>query len=363
MAASAITTSVPTAGGTLTINGVSLGSYDYHIVNSLSINSAFISSQLFTATEDTRSAIVVVRGDFTISTGFTVQPAIRKRFLFVYVGGTLWVDGIMSMTQRGANHTGFAGGDIRIANGTFFRAQGGTGTITNPTISAVGGSGGAAVGTANTVGVAGASAASNLIQTGGGGSGGVGLNNWSPARFSGAGGSGSCFSGGAGGGGFADQFNNSSGSATAGSSSGGSGGLPQPTHVPSPLVAGAAGGTGNPYVQNGNTNTANPSGTGGVLVVYAVTRIRGSGFLSASGVSQTQTTSAVANTGICGGGSGAGLAFAIGGTVDWVPFAAYPDIRANGGTAIASGPSATNPTRIPVNGGSGGNGTAAFFTP
>ena len=135
-------TTSPTAGGTLTINGESLGSYDYLIKKGSQTISSFAASDWFTSTEDTRSSWIVVDGDLTINSGQTVIPSVRKLFTVLYVRGNLAVNGSISMTARGANHSGSgnSGGSttaaaIRIINGTYSG-------VTNPQVPSSGGGGG-----------------------------------------------------------------------------------------------------------------------------------------------------------------------------------------------------------------------------
>jgi hypothetical protein len=322
------TSSSPAAGGTLTINGVSLGSYDFCVKQGAQTISAFTATDWFTATQDTRSAFVVVNGALTINSGITVIPTVRKLFVVVYCTGNLTLNGSISMSLRGANHsgTGNSGGAttaaaIRIATGTFSGSS-------NPTILAAGGSGGAA-GIANAGGSAGAN-----ICTGGGGSGGKGFGNTAnPSWGSGAGSGGTCFSGGAGGGGFTDYFQTATGPGGAGGSNGGAGGS---------SGGGASSGVGNP-----SPNAAPDNGTGGVLVVISGAAVTGSGTLTAVGGSQTSTSSSPApNSGVCGGASGGGLVCLMGKSISG------PTTSAAGGTAIATGFS-------PVSGGAGGAGSTS----
>jgi hypothetical protein len=187
---SSITTDVsPTAGGTLTINGNSIGSYDYTVKNGNQTVSSFSASDWFTSTADTRSALIVVNGNLTINSGQTFIPSVRKLFTCIYVNGNLTLNGSISMSQRGANHsgTGNSGGltteqDIRLINGTYS-------SVTNPQIPALstggagasGGGGGSswAGGTNGTcfTGGTGAGSSSGSVRGGIGGSGGGGAND------------------------------------------------------------------------------------------------------------------------------------------------------------------------------------------
>jgi hypothetical protein len=324
--------SSPTAGGTLTINGVALGSYDFCVKQGNQTISAFTATDWFTATQDTRSAFIVVNGALTINSGITVIPTVRKLFVVVYCTGNLSLSGGISMSLRGANHsgTGSSGGAttagaVRIATGTFS-------SVSNPTILAAGATGGAAV-TSTAVGNAGQAAGASL-RTGGGGSGGKGAaNSANPTWGSGAGASGTCFSGGAGGGAFTDFFQSATGPAAAGGANGGAGAA----------GAGGEGGVGNPSPTRINGTADN--GTGGVLVVICGGTVSGAGTLSANGGGQTSIFQSPApNSGVCGGASGGGFVCLMGKSISG------PTLSAAGGTAVSSGG---------TNGGAGGAGATS----
>ena len=319
----------------LTINGVSLGTYDYIVKQGAQTISSFTAADWFTTAQDTRSAWIVVNGNLTINAGITVIPAVRKLFTVVYVQGNLVLNGSISMSLRGSNHSGdldstgtVTAAAIRIATGTLSG-------VSNPTILAAGGAGGSAVTAASTAGNNG-TAAGSVICTGGGGSGSKGTSNSSnPAWGSGAGAAGTSFSGGAGGGAFADFFNSATGPASAGGPAGGRGG------ASSGGANGAEGGVGNPSPVRNNGTADN--GTGGVLVVIATGGVTGSGSLTANGGSQTAIAASPApNSGFCGGASGGGL-------VCLIAPSSTATLSAAGGTAISTG-GAT------FNGGSGGAG-------
>lgn len=322
-------TTSPTAGGTLTINGASLGSYDYLIKKGSQTISSFAASDWFTSTEDTRSSWIVVDGDLTINSGQTVIPSVRKLFTVLYVRGNLAVNGSISMTARGANHSGSgnSGGSttaaaIRIITGTYSG-------VTNPQVPASGGNGGTGIQNVNNgSGLGGASGSAG--GTGGGGAGG-GANNGT----GGAGAAGTSFSAGGGGGGAND------GTGGAAVSNGGKGGNAQ-----TGFNANSCGGAGNPggdgnVAGYGGTGTSTPqSGTGGILVVFCTGTISGSGAIVANG----SRGGGAGNT-VPGGGSGGGSITVLYGS------GTSPSITANGeeGNNGSGGVSY---------GGSGGAGTA-----
>lgn len=191
----------PSAGGTLTLNGNALGSYDYVLKRTNQSLSSFNVSDWFTTTEDTRSALIGVAGDLTIDAGVFFTPSKRKLFTAIYVDGNLTVNGTISMTARGANHSGTGNSagattaaDIRLATGTF-------GGIVNPIIPAAGSAGGGV--SNNNIGLNSGMSAAAATNGGTGGGGGGGARNITGTGSSGRGGSGAagtCFASGAGGG-------------------------------------------------------------------------------------------------------------------------------------------------------------------
>jgi hypothetical protein len=242
---SAITTDVsPTAGGTLTINGNAIGSYDYTVKNGNQTVSSFSASDWFTSTQDTRSALIVVNGNLTINSGQTFIPSVRKLFTCIYVNGNLTLNGSISMSLRGANHSGSgnSGGlvteqNIRIINGTYS-------SVTNPTIPAVS-TGGAG-------------------NTGAGGNGGTGSGSF------GVGANGTCFGGGSGGGG---PINYVAAPVYRGGAGGDSYEFFDGLADPNTYGAGA----GNPGGQGNYRAAPSPSGTGGTLIVFVRGTLTGSG--------------------------------------------------------------------------------------
>ncbi len=292
-------TSTPLTGGTLTINGESMGSYDYKVADTTTISS-FSTSNWFTSTQDTHSAWILVNGNLTINSGQTVIPSVRKLFTVVYVTGNLVVNGTISMTARGANHTGTgtSGGytapvDIRIGTGSF--GSGGS-AVTNPQIPATGGAGAtrrvATTGTASDDGFNSGTAGTN----GGTGGAGGGYLYISPLNsYAGKGGDGTCFSGGSGSG--SCFFGSRTGSAINSVDAEENGGAGTAGVGSTPV-----GGSGNPPGSLGGT------GTGGVIIVICEGALSGSGSVTSAGVS-TQSIS-----GMTGGASGGGSVNVLFGT-------------------------------------------------
>lgn len=281
-------TETPLAGGTLSINEEFVGSYDYKVAGTTTISS-FSASSWFTSIEDTRSSWILIDGNLTINSGQIFIPSVRKLFTVIYVTGNLVLNGIISMTARGANHTGTgsSGGytapvDIRIGTGTF-------GAVTNPQIPALGGAGAARkVATTGTssddgwnVGTAG--------TDGGTGGAGSGYLFSSPINsYAGKGGDGTCFSGGSGSGSCfknnrtGDPINSGDAEENGGAATTGVGSSP-------------VGGSGNP-----RGNIYGGTGTGGVIIVICEGTLSGSGSVQANGVNTTSIG------GLTGGASGGG---------------------------------------------------------
>ena len=321
----------PTAGGTLTLNGQNCGPYDYVLKRSdITLSSTPTSSDWFTSTKDTRSAIIGVVGNLTINSAAFLRPPDRKLFMAIYVDGNLTINagGTISMTSRGANHSGggTSGGAttavaIRLATGTF-------GGVSNPEVPAAGGAGAAtdtvtyaqensrSTGDPGTAGSGGG--------TGGGGGGAGGFPGGAGTNTYGGGSAGTCFSSGSGGGAI---YNNGAGSVAsgAGGANGGAGGnswinasgfMGPGAGNPAGFYAGSGGWGNVPYTstsfkvaRDGGTaphttlphheawNSASTNmrgreaafegyenGTAGTLVIYVTGTLSGSGFIYSSGL-------------------------------------------------------------------------------
>jgi hypothetical protein len=306
----------PTDGGELTINSQTMGTYEVTARKSTTTISSFAASDWFTSTKDTTSSWIVVNGNLTINAGQTVIPSVRKLFTVLYVTGNLVCNGSISMTARGANHsgTGDSGGAttavaVRIGTGTFS-------AVTNPQIPATGGAGATGTNVDNQVvnGTAGSSGGS-----GGGGAGG----KFTGAGRSGGGAAGTCFSGGGGGGGMLGSASNAG---TAGAN-GGKGG--------DALGTVSAGGSGNP----GGTGTGGANGpdgnagTGGTLIVIVGGTLSGSGTIAANGVAGNRASGQVG-----GGGSGGGSVTVLYGTDS---SSITPTATGGAGSACGSGGAGT----------------------
>jgi hypothetical protein len=238
MALSPSNMSAPSSGADIIINSQNLGSYDYVIKTGDITVTEFVNSEWFTSTDDTKSALVVVRGNLTIPYGQIFTPSNRKRFVVLYVDGDLTVDGTISMSGRGASHVGTSALNILIAQGTYSG-------ITNPYIPAAGGSGG--LGGIDPDGAWGGSGPGNngSVGTNGGTGGGAGGDHYLPwyagsSSRGGNGAAGTAYTGGTGG-----------GNIVAAVPSGRNG-----------SVNGGQGGNGWNYFSSTNGGPGNPTGTG-----------------------------------------------------------------------------------------------------
>lgn len=288
----------PVAGGTLTINSQSLGSYDFRIIDGDVTLSSFAASDYFTNTQDSRSAILVIKGNLTINNGVTVIPAVRKLFTAIYVRGNLTINGggAISMSQRGANHhtsgSSISAAAIRLATGTY-------GGVSNPQVPASGASGSTSAGGTGSDG-----------QTGGGGGGGYGSGSRSGAA-------GTSFSGGSGG-----AMNRTPEPNGGRGGNGGDGGFDF-----------YGGGAGNPGGSGGGGN-----GTGGVLLVVCAGTLSGSGSITSAGASGG---GGGGTNGTGGGGSGGGSVTVLYGTDSSSITPSAPGGSGGGNGGRAGGPGTT----------------------
>lgn len=314
----------PSSGGTLTVNSVSLGSYDYTLKSGNQTVSSFTNSDWFTTTADTRSALIKVNGNLTINSGQTFIPSNRKLFTCIYVNGNLTVNGSISMTARGANHsgTGNSGGatssaNIRLATGTFS-------SVVNPQVPS---SGGASVGPLSAASPGGPYYAAAGIAGSSGGTGGGGAGYWHNNTFpASVGSAGTSFSGGSGGGCARYQSLDRLSDTTAGSN-GGRGGHGWGDNFQASGGAGNPGGTA--YSTGGNAGGSGQDGTGGVLIIFCTGTFSGSGSVSSNG------SNGGSSTNLDGSGSGGGSITIFYGTD------LGPTPTANGGTGGGGGGAGT----------------------
>ncbi|MDD4410075.1 MAG: hypothetical protein PHW52_05495, partial [Candidatus Pacebacteria bacterium] len=269
------------------------------------------------STADARMLALRYKGNLTINSGVTLTPQVRKRGMFLYVDGTLTVNGTISMTARGAANV--VGDRILVLN------SGGS-AYEIPAVGGAGGAGGGLVGGIQS-GFDGNIGMNGGTAGGGGGSNCYGDGCPGGGRVGGRGGNGTSYSGGSGAG--AGGSANASDIGGVGAS-GGSGY--------------SAGGTGNP---GGSGAPAGSSGTGGLLIIYANNiTVGSSGIINANGISSV--------TGSCGCGcsGGCGGAASGGGSINIF----YKTNLANNGSIIANGGTGTRQICC-AGSGWGGNGT------
>lgn len=297
--------SSPTFGGSLTVNSLALGNYDYTIFESAQTVSSFNSNTWFTTTKDTVSSLIAVNGGLTINSGQTIIPPDRKLFTCIYVRGNLVLNGSISMTARGATHSGLGSSGGLTTARDILMLTGSYSGVNNPTIPAAGGNGCVAIsGDGNPYGQTGSSAPSG--GTGGGGGGG----RWGGNSVTGRGGFGTSFSGGKGGGG--SQNNN----------------------VPDVGLQGNDATTG---------ASAGANSAGGTLIIFVTGTVTGTGSLTSTGTAGTTSS-------VGGGGSGGGSIHLICGTNS-------SSISTNVSAGAGGGFSANN-----ASGGAGGAGSARILT-
>ena len=214
------TASPITRSGRMILNGNFAGMYDfaYHegdldISQQAQMGGTHLENLLFSGNQDTHWALIYINGDLTVDAAVQIKPNIRKLGMCIYVAGDCKVDGLVSMTCRGANHSGkgtSGGYTVPVAiplNGTL-------------TIPATGATGGARAGP--TVGITSsgawlynngtAAAGSGATYCGsGGGASGMAMHYDATVNggvYAGKGGDGTCFSGGSGGAGIMEYNSN-----------------------------------------------------------------------------------------------------------------------------------------------------------
>ena len=284
------------------INSTSIGNWDYVIRDAETISS-FSSATYFSGTTDTRGTFVTWKGDLTINSGQTFQPSGRKLWTVLYVDGDLTLNGGISMSQRGANHSGTSAAAMRIVDGTYS-------SVSNAQVPAAGG----AQQTSN-------GSTGNSGTSGGTGGGGAGYSGDPGRALGGYGAAGTSFTGGSGGGG----VDGCTSHATANGGRGGNG-----------CGERAGAGAGNPG-GSGHAASNGGAGTGGVLIVICTGTITGGGTMTATGANGSCWSGSRS-----GGGSGGGSVTALVNTNSW-----SGTITANGGTSCQ---------------GNGGSGTARILT-
>ena len=246
------------SSGRLILNNNFCGMYDfaYHDGNLDLNNEDFSGSEfeamMFSNNTDTHWALIFINGNLELDMPNIIRPPVRKLGMCIYTTGNFVADGIISMTNRGANHSGAGisyGYTAPVAiplNGTLtIPAAGGAGGARAESGS---GSSGTGAGVFSNAGTA-ADGSLSSTSSGGGASGAslVAVNGTTVTSGSGA--AGTCFSGGSSGAGvMAYTGNNSTQGATADSrhdaeTNGGAGGQSQNG---AQATYGSSGGVGNP---------------------------------------------------------------------------------------------------------------------
>ena len=341
--------------GRLILNNNFCGMYDFAYYNgNLDLNNEDMSSSkfgamFFTGNTDTHWALIFINGNLELDMPNIIRPPVRKLGMCIYTTGNMILNGYVSMTNRGANHSG-AG----ISHGyTAPVAIPLNGTLTIPAAGGAGGaraeSGSGSSGTgAGIFANAGTAADGSLSSTssGGGGSGGALVAVDGTTTWSGAGSAGTCFSGGCGGAGsMMFTGDNSTKGAAAddrhdAETNGGAAGQPQNAVQ---HVYGSSGGAGNPggyrekadgtivgheygeswlgydYGIDTISSQARPpnaidgmNGTGGTCVLMCAGTYSGSGKLRATGHTSYMYHDGI--VGAAGGSSGGGVFISLYGT-------------------------------------------------
>lgn len=261
------------SGGTVQINGQTMGSYDVINVDGPITLDQSTADSWSSATADSRSMWICVNGDLTIPNGITLTPGVRKLFMVLFVTGDLEISGQVTMSQRGADHSSATGSNIssiqiQIEDSWYIVASSVNGAATRSTNGQ--NNGGNATGN----------------NSGGGGSGAQ-ING-----IAGGGAHGTCFSGGPGGGSCSTTLGVGSNGAIHGGAGGDGDG-----------ASSWAGGAGNPGGDGAGNGDDGDPGTGGTLIVFCQGELSGNGTITAIGARGGDATSTVG-----GGGSGGGSA-------------------------------------------------------
>ena len=185
--------------GRLYLNGKFAGLYDYAYIHGNittdAVDEMNAFDHWFTGNQDTHWALVCVNGSFTQGRRSIIKPPVRKLGFVLNVDGAYTLNGITSMTNRGANHSGT--GDSHgytapvaiVVNGSI-------------TIPATGGAGGAGADNTSIGHSNGSNGGTATNGSGGGAGGAVSVHGSITRAISGNGAAGTCFTGGPGGGGF-----------------------------------------------------------------------------------------------------------------------------------------------------------------
>jgi len=291
--------------GRMILNGNFAGMYDFaYIDGNWSPHCethpfSKMDAMLFSDKQDTHWALIYVNGDLELDGDLIIRPPCRKLGMCIYVSGDFALNGVVSMTDKGANHSG---------TGTSY---GYTPPVAIPlngtlTIPAAGGAGGArpfgsydisSSGQKNNGVAADGSGNSNgtYCGSGGGGSGEARITTdyggtGSYGQYAGAGSAGTCFTGGTGGGGWC-WYDLGGGWQTGGANGAfqdsqdaiTNGGMGGQCHVGRWSSYGNAPGAGNPGGTHlkGGTDNRDTTNTNRTLFTYEMGEQRGDNILNA----------------------------------------------------------------------------------
>ena len=334
---------LPNGDYSLTVNtGTETITYPIELINYY--NDVEISTNTYYGDSSTTKKMLVVKfhKNLTVNSGATITATnvsglTYKKGMYIYVGGTLTNNGIISMTARGTYNE--PGQNIYLFKNNdntyeFVPATGGAGGV-QARITAHGATGGA-----------GASR-----QTGGGGSGSSMRN----ATKGGNGSAGTAYSGGSGGGGASSAADSGiTGGNAAGN--GGAGGAAVGRRTTATMYV-SSGGAGNPSGRDarpssganvtvtGNYTPSSDSGTGGLLIIYT-DKLVNNGEIVSKGSSSRPPVGY--NTNVCAPGGSSG-----GGSINIFT----PDYENNGTVSAAGG---TSVASVWLVGGHGGTGTVTI---
>ena len=228
--------------GSLYLNGNFAGMYDYAYINgntTLNTEEYPKVQHWFTDNADTHWALVCVDGTLTTDNRIIIKPPVRKLGFVLHTDGSFTHNGLISMTNRGANHSG-------TGNSMGYTAPVAIPVKSGITIPAAGGAGGARRSETSAGSISKNNGGTATNGTGGGGSG-ASFPVVSGSTVSGKGVAGTCFSSGSGGGSIMQYHASTSGADQSGETmdaiaNGGAGG----NAVDRSSVYGQMGGSGNP---------------------------------------------------------------------------------------------------------------------
>ena len=104
--------SAVTRSGRLILNNKFCGMYDfsYHNgnvdLNNLDFSGSDFDAMFFTGNTDTHWSLIYINGNLELDYPNIIRPPVRKLGMCIYVTGNLIANGFISMTNRGANHSG-----------------------------------------------------------------------------------------------------------------------------------------------------------------------------------------------------------------------------------------------------------------